>query len=186
MSEGKRSGTVWQKTAISHLDALYGFAMMLSRNPVDAQDLMQETYIQAMPHLSDLRADSNVKAWLFTIMRNVWLKERRHLRSGPEFVALDDGEALRKAINTDDPHVLYVRIWQQEEIQAGLEQLPSHFAEIVVLRDIEGFSYKEIAEILDCPIGTVMSRLARARSRLKRVLLSRLIPIQNNAAMDES
>jgi RNA polymerase sigma-70 factor (ECF subfamily) len=174
VSEGKQSGADWSELALSHLDALYGFAMVLTRNSVEAEDLLQETYTRAVPQFSRLRADSNVKAWLFTVMRNQWLKERRHLSCGPDFVALDDVEARQKAIDANDPQTLYIRIWQREEIRAGLEQLPRHCAEIIVLSDMEGFSYKEIAEILECPIGTVMSRLARARAKLKRVLRIRL------------
>ncbi len=187
MSNGKGSSTAWQKAALSHLDALYGFAMVLSRNPIEAQDLVQETYTQAAPHFAKLRPESNLKGWLFTIMRNAWLKELRHVRSGPDFVALDQAEVKEKAVDADDPQALYIRIWQREEIRVALEQLPSYCSEIIVLHDIEGFTYKEIAEILDCPIGTVMSRLARARARLKRVLCIRLTPVQRkNAAISGS
>lgn len=186
VSEDKPDSGHWQETALSHIDALYSFAMVLSRSRIEAEDLLQETYMRAVPHMAELRSDSNVKAWLFTIMRNAWLKQQRHRRRGPVFVALDDIEVLHTADDSDDPQEQCIRIWQREEIIAGLEQLPRHSAEIVVLCDIEGLSYREIADVLDCPIGTVMSRLARARAKLKRLLYQRLAPGQNAAAIYES
>lgn len=163
-----------QEALLSHLDGLFGYAMSLSQNRTAAEDLVQETFTQAALHLDRLKGDSNLKAWLFTIMRNLWLKELRHVRSGPKFVALDDVSTSRWAFDsTDDPQVLCVRIWEREEIRTALERLPAVHREVIVLRDIEGFSYKEIAELLDCPVGTIMSRLARARARLKRTLVAR-------------
>ncbi len=159
---------------LSHLDGLFGYAMTLSNDRTAAEDLVQETYAQATTHIERLREDSNLKGWLFTIMRNLWLKQLRHSRSGPEFVALDDVNSSRWAFdNSDDPEVLYVRIWEREEIRTALERLPVAHREVIILCDIEGFSYKEMAELLDCPVGTIMSRLARARAKLKRVIASR-------------
>lgn len=161
----------WQKRALKHFDALYGFAMVLSQRSTEAEDLVQETYAQAEGHYDQLRASSNVKAWLFTIMRNVWLQQLRHTNAGPEFVALnrDDGDC--GLVDTaDDPQAMCIRIWERDEIRIALARLPVASRKIITLRDIEGFTYREIADILDCPVGTVMSRLARARARLKRLL----------------
>lgn len=170
----ERNSAHSQEALLSHLDGLYGYAMTLSHNETAAEDLVQETFTQAALHLDGLKEDSNLKAWLFTIMRNLWLKELRHVRCGPKFVALDDVSTTRWAFDTtDDPGVLYVRIWEREEIRTALERLPAVHREVIVLRDIEGFSYKEMAELLDCPVGTIMSRLARARAKLKRVLIAR-------------
>ena len=177
MSEKNRRSNDWQKAALCHLDALYGFAMALTRSPIEAEDLVQETYMQAVQHFSRLRPDSNLKGWLFTIMRNAWLKKLRHQRNGPEFVALEEDDVEQHTVDTDDPQALTIRIWEREEIRVGLEQLPTDWREIIVLRDMEGFSYKEMAEILDCPVGTIMSRLARARTKLKRVLCARQVPV---------
>lgn len=166
--------TDWQEGMLRCLDGLYGYAMTLTRDPTKAEDLVQETYTQAAPHVGELEEGSNLKGWLFTIMRNLWLKELRHARRGPEFVAFDDDSIAGRVFDaTDDPEILYERIWEREEIRLALEHLPNNHCEIIVLRDIEGFSYKELAELLDCPVGTIMSRLARARANLKRLLLAR-------------
>ena len=172
--DGNSSSVAWEQTALEHLDALYGFAVVLTRGTSEAEDLVQETYMHAAGHYCQLRPDSNLKGWLFTIMRNVWLQQLRHAHAGPEFVALDGDEAEHwLADSTEDPQTLYVRIWEREEIRVALARLPVACREIIVLRDIEGFSYKELAEILECPLGTIMSRLARARAKLKRLLHAR-------------
>ena len=174
MSDIKQSGTHCHDALLSYLDALYGFAMTLSCDRTTAEDLVQETYTQATLNFDGLKENSNLKGWLFTIMRNLWLKELRHARSGPEFVALDEDNTTRWSLEmSDDPQDLYVRIWEREEIRMALEQLRSDHREVILLCDIEGFSYKEMAEILGCPLGTIMSRLARARASLKRALVAR-------------
>lgn len=177
MSKGKCGTTAWQDSALSHLDALYGFAIALTRDPIEAEDLVQETYMQAVGNIQQFKAGSNIKAWLFTIMRNANLKRLRHLRSGPDMVTMEQDAVEQQVIDTDDPEALCIRIWEREEIRAALEQLPGHCREIIVSRDIEGFSYNELAEIFDCPVGTIMSRLARARAKLKCVLSNRRVPL---------
>ena len=156
------------------LDALYGYAMALTHDPTEAQDLVQETYMQATLHCERLGHDSNIKAWMFTIMRNRWLKQVRHANSGPEFVALDDaGEERWMADSDHEPGHLCERIWEREEIRTALKQLPVGQREIILLREFEGFSYREMAEMLNCPMGTIMSRLARARAKFKALLVIR-------------
>ena len=156
------------------LDGLYGYAMTLTRDPTEAEDLVQETYMRAALHCEKLRPDSNVKAWMFTIMRNRWFNQLRHENSGPEFVALDDTAAEGWMADSDhEPGHLCERIWERDEIRTALKQLPVAQREIIMLRDIEGFSYRELAEMLGCPIGTIMSRLARARARFRTLLVIR-------------
>ena len=156
------------------LDGLYGYAMALTHDPTEAEDLVQETYMRAALHCEKLRPDSNVKAWMFTIMRNRWFKQLRHENSGPEFVALDDTAAESWMADFDhEPGHLCERIWERDEIRTALKQLPVAQREIIVLRDIEGFSYRELAEMLGCPMGTIMSRLARARARFRTLLVIR-------------
>ena len=156
------------------LDGLYGYAMALTHDPTEADDLVQETYMRAALHYEKLRPDSNVKAWMFTIMRNRWFKQLRHENSGPEFVALDDTAAEGWMADSDhEPGHLCERIWERDEIRTALKQLPVAQREIIVLRDIEGFSYRELAEMMSCPIGTIMSRLARARARFRTLLVVR-------------
>jgi len=172
---GDRNST-FSTAALEHLDALYGFAMTLTRNQTNAEDLVQETYLRAVRAFGGLMPDSNLKSWLFAIMRNVWLNQLRHTRAGPRFVELDAEETDRsqwfdKVAN--DPHVTYIRNLESEQIRVAIESLPLPHREIVVLRDIEGFSYQQIAAILECPAGTVMSRLGRAREKLRRLLADR-------------
>jgi RNA polymerase sigma-70 factor, ECF subfamily len=158
--------------ALEHLDALYGYALTLTRDQTEAEDLVQETYLRAVRAFGQLAPDSNLKSWLFVILRNAWLNQLRHDRSGPRFVELENEEDLAgwPDAGAIDPYVAYLRKLELAEIRDAIESLPTLHREIVVLRDIEGFSYQEIAAMLDCPAGTVMSRLARAREKLRRML----------------
>ena len=160
----------WQTAALSYLDALYGFAVALTHDRTEAEDLVQETYLQAVRHYSQYQPDSNLRAWLFAIMRNSRFKQLRHKRNHPESVVLDSDYSGEQGDYSSDPELLCIRSWERMEIQKALERLPDHYREIILLRDIEGFSYREMAEILDCPVGTIMSRLSRAREKLKDAL----------------
>jgi len=164
---------VFSQAALEHLDALYGYAMTLTRNQIDAEDLVQETYLRAVKAFGQLMPNSNLKGWLFVIMRNAWLNQVRHANSGPRFVDLekeddDLGDWVDKRV--EDPYAIYLRKLERKEIVAAIENLPSVYREIIVLRDIEGFTYHEISSLLGCPAGTVMSRLGRAREKLRRLL----------------
>ncbi|HKP85890.1 MAG TPA: sigma-70 family RNA polymerase sigma factor [Blastocatellia bacterium] len=168
------SSADFKQAALEQVDALYGFAMMLTRNPTEAQDLVQETYLRAVRAFGSLVPDSNLKRWLFTIMRNIWLNQLRHSRSGPRFVEIDaedEGNVQWFDYLAADPHIVFVRKLEREEVRHAIESLPAPYREVVVLRDIEGFSYQEIAGILGCPAGTVMSRLGRAREKLRQLLI---------------
>ena len=160
--------------ALGYLDAIYGYALALTHNRTEAEDLVQETYLRAVRAFGHLVPDSNLKGWMFAILRNVWLNELRHRRNGPAFVEMDGDDAFRIAARTvslsDDPYALLVRKAERNEVRAAIERLPAPHREVIVLREFEGFSYQQIANILDCPTGTVMSRLGRARENL-RVLL---------------
>ena len=168
---GDCTGT-FSQAALEHLDSLYGYALTLTHDQTEAEDLVQETYLRAVPAFGQLVPNSNLKGWLFVIMRNAWLNQLRHARSGPRFVELDKEEESVAATDrtTDNPYLLYVRKLEREEIQVAIESLPRLYREIIVLRDIEGFSYQEIATLLACPAGTVMSRLGRGREKLRRAL----------------
>jgi RNA polymerase sigma-70 factor (ECF subfamily) len=162
------------QAALDQLDALYGFAMTLTRKPSEAEDLVQETYLRAVKALAQVPPESNIKGWLFVIMRNVWLNQQRHTKVGPRFVELEAETSPTRLTDSiaDDPHVVYLRKLERNEVREAIERLPERYREIVVLRDIEGFSYQEIAGILGCPAGTVMSRLGRAREKLRGELSS--------------
>lgn len=159
--------------ALEYLDALYGFAMVLTRNRSEAEDLVQETYLRASRAFGRLLPDSNLKSWLFAIMRNIWLNQVRHAKLAGPVVELD-AEAEERwqwpAQENQDPHFLLLQKVQREQIRAAVERLPVHYREVIVLRDFEGFSYQQIATILACPAGTVMSRLGRAREQLRTLL----------------
>ena len=103
------------------------------------------------------------------IMRNAWLNQVRHKNNGPRFVELETGEQAVDETQ-ENPHVVYLRKLEREQVREAIESLPDAYREIVVLRDIEGFTYQEIATVLDCPAGTVMSRLGRARGKLRKLL----------------
>jgi RNA polymerase sigma-70 factor (ECF subfamily) len=156
--------------AMEHIDALFGYAMALTRNQSEAEDLVQETYLRAVRAANQLAPDSNIKSWLFVIMRNAWLNQLRHRQTGPRFVELETEEIVTDV--SLNPHVVYLRKIEREQVQEAIAQLPANYREIIVLRDLEGYSYQDIANLLDCPAGTVMSRLARARGKLKERLSS--------------
>ena len=169
------STATFSQAALEHLDSLYGYALILTRDQTAAEDLVQETYLRAVRAFGQLMPNSNLKSWLFVIMRNAWLNQLRHTRSGPRFVELDDEEVGGVQQNdgaNEDPHVVYLRKLEREQIRAAIADLPELYREIIVLRDLEGFSYQEIATLLSCPAGTVMSRLGRARAKLRRALVS--------------
>ncbi len=155
--------------ALEHLDALFGYALVLTRDLTEAEDLVQETYLRATSASNRPDADSNLKGWLFVIMRNAWLNQVRHRNNGPRFVELETGEQSVDETQ-ENPHVVYLRKLEREQVREAIESLPDAYREIVVLRDIEGFTYQEIAMVLDCPAGTVMSRLGRARGKLRTLL----------------
>jgi len=148
--------------------------MVLSRNPTDAQDLVQETCARAIRAAGSLREDSNVKSWLFTILKNIWINQLRQRRSAPKLVELDVDQSIADIVieTSEDPLASYVSKVERERVRQAIQQLPGHFREVILLREYEELSYEEIAGLLNCPAGTVMSRLARARSRLRELLLS--------------
>jgi RNA polymerase sigma-70 factor, ECF subfamily len=154
-----------------YLDGLYGYAMVLSHNRTEAEDLVQETCLRALRAVDRLREESNVKGWLFRILRNVWLNElRRRAPSGQVELDADRSGASDPPDTAPDPHAVYASRADQERVQAAIQRLPLAFREIILLREFEELSYQEIAALLDCPAGTVMSRLARARSKLRDLL----------------
>jgi RNA polymerase sigma-70 factor (ECF subfamily) len=155
-----------------YLDGLYGYAMVLSRNSAEAEDLVQETCLRALRGMDGLRSGDSAKSWLFTILRNIWLNQLRHRRTSPDLIELDaEGNgAAEPADATQDPHADYVSQTEQDQVRAAIQQLAVEFREIIILREYEELSYQEIAALLGCPIGTVMSRLARARSKLREFL----------------
>src|SRR5258708_15013143 len=155
--------------SIEYIDGLYGYALMLTRNRAEAEDLVQETYLRAIQALERLRADSNIKGWLFTILRNIWLNHVRKVRNAPNMVEFEEEHEVTNSVaeTSRNAHDLYVSKTEAEQVRAAIEKLPVTFREIIVLREYEELSYQEIASVVGCPVGTVMSRLGRARAMLR-------------------
>jgi RNA polymerase sigma-70 factor, ECF subfamily len=156
-----------------YMNGLYGYAMVLTHNHDEAEDLVQETYVRAIPAMGRLRPESNVKAWLFEILRNIWFNQLRKRRSEPQMVPTDEeGGSLDNLVNPgQNSYEIYAGEVERRRVRAAIQELSLESREIIVLREFEELSYQEIASLLGCPQGTVMSRLARARSKL-RVLLA--------------
>ena len=166
-----RSG--FHQTALEHLDGLFGYAMTLTHNQAEAEDLVQETYLRATRAFDKLAPDSHIKNWLFTILRNLFLNQIRHRRAGPPLLDMEDEKgaplplADEEAVN---PLASYLTEERQREIRQAIDSLPHLFREVILLREFEELSYQEIADVLQCPVGTVMSRLGRARDQLRQKL----------------
>ena len=157
---------------IEYIDYLYRYALMLTGRQAEAQDLVQETYVRAVQAFHGLREDSNVRGWLVTILRNVWLNELRKRRRGPLYMEIATDSQLVETLpgNGRDALQMLERDEDVVRIRAAMRKLPLPFQEILVLREFEEHSYQEIAAILNCPAGTVMSRLGRARAKLRALL----------------
>ncbi len=120
------------RTGIEHIDGLYSYAMVLSRNHAEAEDLVQETYVRAIQAMGRLRAGSNMKSWLFTILRNIWFNQLRKRRNGPQMVEIEVWDDVAKP--SKDSHDLYLRKMEAEQVRAAIRELPVEFREIILLR----------------------------------------------------
>lgn len=165
-STGGRA-TAFEIAALSHLDSLYGSALRLTRNADDAEDLVQETFLKALRAADRFEPGTNLKAWLFTILHNTWRNQVRDRGRSP--VDVDSG-AVEEAIDAQGIFDAPDRALERQTMDAGLREaldaMPVAFREAVWLRDVEEFSYAEMARMLGVPIGTVMSRISRGRRML--------------------
>jgi RNA polymerase sigma-70 factor, ECF subfamily len=161
---------------VEYLDGLYSYALVLSRNRADAEDLVQRTYIRAMQAMGTLGADSNTKSWFFMTLRNIWVNQLRNRRRGPRMFETDMDSSFANEIvaPSRNSYDLYVSNTEREQLQAAIQELPVDFREVIVLRECEELSCQEIASIVGCPAETVKSQLARARSMLRIVLSAKL------------
>lgn len=159
---------------LPHRDAAYNLALWLVSSPADAEDVAQEALVRAWRALPQLRGGS-VRAWLLKIVRNTAYTHLGRLKRARNVVSFDDARRGQKAAGFDpaddapDPERLLLDADEKAELTAALDSLPVHLRETIVLREMEDLSYQEIASIMDVPIGTVMSRLARAREQLRRI-----------------
>jgi len=173
----KTERTEFEALAIEHMDALYGAALRLTRRPKDAEDLVQDTYLKAFRFFDSFEKGTNIKAWLFKIQTNTFInkyrrkvKEREVAEAPAEDIVLDRFVSAETYHAMQDPEGQFFDRLLSDEVVEALEQVPVDFRMVVILADIQGFSYKEIAEIVDCPVGTVMSRLFRGRRLLQKAL----------------
>ena len=160
--------------ALEQIDSLYGAAMRLTRNPADAEDLVQEVYLKAFRFAGQFEPGTNLRAWLHTILRNTFLNVRRSATRNPVIV---EGETVETsaapAERTETPEQILMRKTLDADLQAAIDSLPDVFREAVWLRDVEEFTYAEIAEVLHVAPGTVMSRISRGRRLLYERLTTR-------------
>jgi RNA polymerase sigma factor (sigma-70 family) len=167
------SSASFEELAMPLLDSLYHFARWLVHNQNDAEDLVQETYLKALRHFSSFQPGTNFRAWMYRILRNTFLTSRTGLRAAST-ISLDseEKEGPELAIETETPETILMNHLSSQLVQSAMDNLPIHYRETLVLCDVEEMSYREIAEILSLPIGTVMSRLARARKIVRESLHS--------------
>jgi RNA polymerase sigma-70 factor (ECF subfamily) len=160
----------FEQVALPHLEAAYNLARWLTRNEHDAEDVVQEAYARAYAFFDSFRGEDG-RAWLLAVVRNTcytWLEKHR-----PHEPTVRLDEKVHAPSSALNPEHLYLRRAASEELRAVVADLPVEFREVVVLRELEELSYKEIAAVLSIPLGTVMSRLTRARARLQQSLLAR-------------
>ncbi|MEE9219357.1 MAG: sigma-70 family RNA polymerase sigma factor [Acidobacteriota bacterium] len=168
----------FEKEALPHMDAMYALALRLTRQPRDAEDVVQETYLRAFRFFEQWEPDTNIRAWLFTILRNAFINRYRRKAAAPDSVDFDKIEETYESLIQDtvlrghrNPEQLLLDSTVDSEVREALERLPGEYREVVWLATVEEFSYKEIARVLSIPIGTVMSRLHRGRRLLQSWLL---------------
>jgi RNA polymerase sigma-70 factor (ECF subfamily) len=171
--------STFSELAMGYMQPLYSAALRMTRNPSDAEDLVQETYLRAYRGFGSFKEGTNLKAWLYRILTNTFINQYRAAKRRPEQVDLDDVEdmylyrklgGLEAAQAGRGPEAEVLDRIPESQVKEALEALPEQFRLAVLLADVEGFAYKEIAEILDIPIGTVMSRLHRGRKLLQKRL----------------
>ena len=159
---------IFEQVVLPHLDAAYNLARWLTRNEPDAQDAVQEAYLRAFRHFSDFRG-GDARAWLLKIVRNTcysWLRVNRPLQDAAEF----DENLLAPDVRSPNPEEAVLQNASGTLVRKALEKLPTNFREVLVLRELDGMSYKEITEITGMAAGTVMSSLSRARGLLRQAL----------------
>jgi RNA polymerase sigma-70 factor, ECF subfamily len=178
------AATAFEAQVVEHMDALFAVACRLTKNPSEAQDVVQDTLIKAMRARDQFREGTNLKAWLFRILTNTFINHYRRggleraIFDGPDAEPLVDGwmsaSTMRHLRNPEEVALLPI---VEGEVRTALNALPEEFRIPVILSDMEDFSYEEIAEVMACPVGTVMSRLHRGRKLLKKSLFEHAVAL---------
>jgi RNA polymerase sigma-70 factor, ECF subfamily len=168
----------FEKASVEHLDALYASALKLTRDRTRAEELVQDTYLRAFRAADGFEWGTNLKAWLFRILTNTFINDYRHRVHERRYVERAAVEPLYDEVldrqareHSTDPEAAVFSRFFQRDLEIALDELPDDFRIVVVLADLQGFAYKEIAEMIGCPIGTVMSRLHRGRRLLQKALV---------------
>jgi RNA polymerase sigma-70 factor (ECF subfamily) len=173
-TDGK--GDQFMAAALEFLDPLYGAAVRLTRNADSAQDLVQDTFLKALRARHRFAPGTNLKAWLYTILHNTWRnrqRDRARARVEVDSEVVEQAAEMSHGGATESPEALLMRQTLDADLQAALDLLGDAFREVVWLRDVDELSYQEIADVLEIPIGTVMSRLSRGRKQLYEELVRR-------------
>ncbi len=169
-------GNEFQALAFEHVDSLYNTALRMTKNALDAEDLLQDVYLRAFRFFHRFEKGTNFKAWIFKILTNTYINQYRKKINKPYHVDLEkikysyDGKEATAQTSAQESERLDYETLFDDEIKNALQQIPDEFRVVVLLADVESFSYKEVAKIIGCPIGTVMSRLSRGRKQLQNYL----------------
>jgi len=167
----------FEREALPHSDLLYNYALRMTNNAADADDLLQETFLKAFRFWDKYEKGTNIRAWLFRIMKNSYINRYRKESKEPETVDYDDVQNIYTAIRTEaaesgDLQEALEKNLLEDDVAEAVASLPEEFRTVVILCDIEGLTYEEIAEFIDCPLGTVRSRLHRGRKLLRGKLVA--------------
>jgi len=160
----------FEELAMPLFSQLYNFAHWLTQNREEAEDLVQETYAKSLQGFSSFRRGTNFRAWMYRILRNTFLSSRTGLRAAVTVPLESEEDGLELAVRNENPETILMTRCNSELVQTAIADLPIHYREALLLCDVEEMSYQEIAESLSVPIGTVMSRLSRARRTLREQL----------------
>jgi len=166
-----KSRKEFEDIALEHMDAIYNAALRMAKDETEAEDLVQDTYLRAYRFFDRFQRGTSVKAWLFKILKNIFINNFKKQAKTPEHV---DFTQLKRSedepVSPSDPEEELLYRFFGDELMRAMDALPEEFRLVIFLSDVQGFSYKEIAKIVDCPIGTVMSRLHRGRKLLRKSL----------------
>ena len=165
-----RERASFEELALPLLDSLYRYAQWLTRDRTEAEDLVQEAYLKGIRGFESFIAGSNIRAWMFRIVRNTFLTSRTGLRAVPPLSLDEQPELVDQIADEATPESHFLQRANAQALRRAIEELPVEFREVLLLCDAEGMSYKEIAETLSIPMGTVTSRLLRARQKIRKAL----------------